>query len=57
MEGETTTPALRGEGLVGRAWAACVPVVEHGGEAGAGAAVAIPFLKDARVTAVVVWRF
>jgi hypothetical protein len=48
-------PVQRGEGLVGRAWSSCAPLVED--VAGTGAAVAIPFLDGARVTAVVVWRF
>ncbi|MCK8785120.1 GAF domain-containing protein [Roseomonas sp. NAR14] len=57
----------RGEGLVGRAWSTCAPVVAHAtgagsgdtapGQAESGAAVAIPFLREARLSAVVVWRF
>jgi hypothetical protein len=49
------SPVARGEGLVGRAWSGCSPLVEGG--PGTGSAVAIPFLNGARITAVVVWRF
>jgi hypothetical protein len=54
--GSASAPVQRGEGLVGRAWSGCAPVIEHPSETG-DAAVAIPFLDGARVTAVVVWRF
>ncbi|HYI84594.1 MAG TPA: GAF domain-containing protein [Acetobacteraceae bacterium] len=53
--GSAPAPVQRGEGLIGRAWSSCAPVVEDAPET--GAAVAIPFLDGARVTAVVVWRF
>jgi GAF domain-containing protein len=50
-------PVARGEGLVGRAWSRCAPLVEAASEGAAGAAVAIPFFQGARVAAVIVWRF